>query len=640
MEESYKYWAFISYSHADEEQAAWLHRALETYRVPRQLVGRQSPDTTLPKRLFPIFRDREELAGASDLSGKIKEALLQSRYLIVVCSPQAAASKWVGEEIRTFKSLGRQDRVLSLIVAGEPNASETPGKESLECFPPPLRFGLNAQGVLTSERAEPLAADVRDHKDGRAAAKLKVLAGLLNVGYDELRRRDLQRTHQRRVLTTIGAISFASVMAVAYILMADAGARVIGQQAIQSFVDSRDMSVFRHASTLDEIGDAATQARLVLLRRLEEDANGTIAALQAGHRIGKWMRDLTEREQQEQKVMAALSVWDSSQALYSMLSAPEGKAEHLRKYLPVLEETFDDDVLIPGYGWRQYRMEYTRAEPALWTAAMLAVVLKKEGLLTSAEHNVYRNRLAQTQAIALTYRPTTTGGWNLFPNQSNINEPSTYATMLALLALLETKSAGLTWAGSKTGVDELIRSSADWLVEQFESKSSPPGWRPAPDDREGTISDGLTLQTYTVLLRLEKEMGYKIPAAIARAMSDHVEILVERTAAHPTSNNRFNRAFKNHQGKNIDVRPSTNYLWYPWAISCTAQWLKRSERVGETTEARVRIRRSLGHLVVDLGQNGDLVKQALKSTGSYTAAETLYGLSFIERAFAGIPQTK
>jgi len=92
MQDSYKYWAFISYSHADEAQAAWLHKELETYRVPRHFAGRSSRDEQLPKRLFPIFRDREELAGASDLSTKIKEALLQSRYLIVVCSPQSAVS--------------------------------------------------------------------------------------------------------------------------------------------------------------------------------------------------------------------------------------------------------------------------------------------------------------------------------------------------------------------------------------------------------------------------------------------------------------------------------------------------------------------------------------------------------------------
>ena len=74
----YKYWAFISYSHADEEWAKWLHKSLETYSIPGKLVGR-STSGEVPKRLFPIFRDRDELPGASDLGGKLKEALTQSR---------------------------------------------------------------------------------------------------------------------------------------------------------------------------------------------------------------------------------------------------------------------------------------------------------------------------------------------------------------------------------------------------------------------------------------------------------------------------------------------------------------------------------------------------------------------------------
>ena len=56
----YKYWAFISYSHQDEKWAAWLHKGLETYRVPQRLVGREERDFPVPKKIFPVFRDREE----------------------------------------------------------------------------------------------------------------------------------------------------------------------------------------------------------------------------------------------------------------------------------------------------------------------------------------------------------------------------------------------------------------------------------------------------------------------------------------------------------------------------------------------------------------------------------------------------
>ena len=70
------------------------------------------------------------------------QALRQSRYLIVICSPHAAQSRWVGQEIVEFKKLEREDRILALIVAGEPNASD--GKPGFapgdECFPKPMRI--------------------------------------------------------------------------------------------------------------------------------------------------------------------------------------------------------------------------------------------------------------------------------------------------------------------------------------------------------------------------------------------------------------------------------------------------------------------------------------------------------------------
>jgi len=120
QDEEYKYWAFISYSHHDEAWAKWLHKSLETYSVPRNLAGRKtSKHGELPRRVFPVFRDRDELPGAADLGGKIKTALRQSRNLIVICSPRAAVSKWVNEEIKTYKAMGRDDRVLCLIVDGD-----------------------------------------------------------------------------------------------------------------------------------------------------------------------------------------------------------------------------------------------------------------------------------------------------------------------------------------------------------------------------------------------------------------------------------------------------------------------------------------------------------------------------------------
>lgn len=83
--DKFKYWAFISYSHQDKRWGDWLHRALETYRLPRHLHGGRDGD--IPRRLMPVFRDREELPSSANLGQVIAEALQQSRTLIVICSP-------------------------------------------------------------------------------------------------------------------------------------------------------------------------------------------------------------------------------------------------------------------------------------------------------------------------------------------------------------------------------------------------------------------------------------------------------------------------------------------------------------------------------------------------------------------------
>jgi len=197
-----RYWAFLSYSHADRAWARQLHRALETYAIPKRLVGRQTQFGPAPKRFSPIFRDREELAADAHLLDRVQDVLERSAYLIVLCSPAAARSSWVDQEIIRFKVLHGEDRVLAVIVAGAPRASETPGREDQECFPAALRGRVGPDGALTGERADPIAADLRPGQDGKRLGRLKLLARMLEVGLDDLVRRDAQRRQTQLVAAT------------------------------------------------------------------------------------------------------------------------------------------------------------------------------------------------------------------------------------------------------------------------------------------------------------------------------------------------------------------------------------------------------------------------------------------------------
>jgi hypothetical protein len=131
----------------------------------------------------------------------LKNSLEQSRYLVVICSPAAAKSHWVNEEVLYYKSHYGEDRLLCLIVGGEPNSAT-----DSECFPPAVRYLVLPSGELTNQRTEPIAADARPHGDGVTRAKFKLLAGLLGVNFDELWQRE-RRRRIRKAVQLAGIIS-------------------------------------------------------------------------------------------------------------------------------------------------------------------------------------------------------------------------------------------------------------------------------------------------------------------------------------------------------------------------------------------------------------------------------------------------
>src|SRR5262249_23768256 len=129
-----RYRAFLSYSHRDSRWAKWLHGAVAGYRIDKGLVGRKTVVGPVPQLLRPIFRDRDDFSAGHSLTEQTTSALESSLFMVVLCSPTAAKSQYVNEEIRRFKALGHSDRIIPLIVAGEP------GDPEQECFPPALRF--------------------------------------------------------------------------------------------------------------------------------------------------------------------------------------------------------------------------------------------------------------------------------------------------------------------------------------------------------------------------------------------------------------------------------------------------------------------------------------------------------------------
>jgi hypothetical protein len=202
------YVAFISYSHKDAAMGRWLHRRLEGYRLPKRLAGTEGEDGEIPARLTPIFRDRDDLPAAGDLSERVRAALKVSRNLIVVCSPHSAASPWVAKEVASFRELHPGRPIFTAIVEGEPD----------QCFPPTLREG----GI------EPLAADLRKDGDGRRLGLLKLVAGLAGVGLDALVQRDAAR--RIRNVTYLIAAAVVGILAMALLTALALNSRVEAQR--------------------------------------------------------------------------------------------------------------------------------------------------------------------------------------------------------------------------------------------------------------------------------------------------------------------------------------------------------------------------------------------------------------------------
>ena len=314
----FRYRVFLSYSHADRRWARRVLRWLEHWTVPRRLVGRETPFGPVPRRLAPVFRDREELGPAPELGETIDRALAGSASLLVVCSPAAARSRWVNDEILAFKRLGRADRIVALIVAGDPAAGDGPE----QCFPPALRFRLEADGRTGTRPIEPVAADARDVGDGPRRACRKVQAALLGVPYDVLARREQQRRSRR-----LAVVATASLLGMAGTLTLAITAWRAQQDAERRRAQAEGLVGFMLGDLRDRVESIG---RLDVLHAVGEEALSYFGSLGP--------RDLDDRALAQQVTALTqvgevlLSLGDSEQALTAFDEAWRRAAELAGRY--------------------------------------------------------------------------------------------------------------------------------------------------------------------------------------------------------------------------------------------------------------------------------------------------------------------
>ena len=197
--ENQKYDAFISYKHSELDSfvAKSLHFELEKFRLPKSLVAEKKMQKS---RIERVFRDKEELPISNDLNDPLYNALANSEYLLVICTPRLPESEWCRKEITTFIELHGREKIFLILAEGEPE----------ESFPKELLYeeikttDEAGNEIIKKKTIEPLAADVRGKNASERKKKireeiLRIAAPMFGLNYDELKQRHREQK-QKEIL--------------------------------------------------------------------------------------------------------------------------------------------------------------------------------------------------------------------------------------------------------------------------------------------------------------------------------------------------------------------------------------------------------------------------------------------------------
>ena len=196
---SQEYFAFISYSSKDIEWGKRVQQKLEHYRLPAAVCRKYGYDRIPVK---PVFFAPSDIQPGG-LNEELKERLRASRNLIVICSPNSAASEWVGKEIRFFHELGRTDHIHFFIVDGIPHS----GQKDTDCFNPVIK-DLGIPEILGANIHEKI---FNWSWLNRERAYVQLITKLLGVEFDEIWQRHKRLIVSRVVYIFLIAVAVLSI---------------------------------------------------------------------------------------------------------------------------------------------------------------------------------------------------------------------------------------------------------------------------------------------------------------------------------------------------------------------------------------------------------------------------------------------
>jgi tetratricopeptide (TPR) repeat protein len=278
------YDAFISYSHAKDKPIA----------TALQSVVQRLGKPWYRRRTLRIFRDDTSLSATPHLWPSIERALGQSRFLIVLASPEAAASVWVNKEVAYWLEHKSIDTLLIALTAGElawDDASGGFGRREGTPLPP----------ALTNFSSEPKWVDLRAYRDSVTPGDAKFIelganfaAAIRGIPKEDLLSEELRQ--QRRALTLAWSAA-ASLLVLAAVAMWQWRESVAAERRAVAQRDRAERTLATATGTANDlVMDVAVKIRnrlgipVDLVREILTRAHDLLNKLSAGGEISPDLR--------------------------------------------------------------------------------------------------------------------------------------------------------------------------------------------------------------------------------------------------------------------------------------------------------------------------------------------------------------
>ena len=215
--------AFISYSHAaDGRLAPALRTGLEQLAKP-----------WLRRRALRVFHDSTGLGASPGLWSTITAALDQTRFFVLLASPESATSRWVQQEVDYVLGILGPDRVLIVVTGGychwDDSAQDFDWARTT-ALSPALAGVFNEEPLYVDLRWARTEDQLDLHNARFRQAVADVAAPIHGVPRDELDARDLvefrrARRARRAALAMISGLAVLATVAAALAMVNAASAR-------------------------------------------------------------------------------------------------------------------------------------------------------------------------------------------------------------------------------------------------------------------------------------------------------------------------------------------------------------------------------------------------------------------------------